>query len=101
MDQATHNKIVSFIWGIADDVLRDLFRRGKYPDVILPMCVLRRMDAVLEPTKQAVLDTKQMLDDARITDAARSAGRRSRPSLLQHLALHAARPEVARQPSAA
>ena len=68
MDQATHNKIVSFIWGIADDVLRDLFRRGKYPDVILPMCVLRRMDAVLEPTKQAVLDTKQMLDDARITE---------------------------------
>src|ERR1700756_4248736 len=42
MDQVTHNKIVSFIWGIADDVLRDLFKRGKYPDVILPMCVLRR-----------------------------------------------------------
>ena len=68
MDQATSNKIVSFIWGIADDVLRDLFRRGKYPDVILPMCVIRRMDAVLEPTKQAVLDTKKMLDDARITE---------------------------------
>ena len=68
VDQATHNRIVSFIWGIADDVLRDLFRRGKYPDVILPMCVLRRMDAVLEPTKQAVLDTKQMLDDAHITE---------------------------------
>jgi len=68
MDQATHNKIVSFIWGIADDVLRDLFRRGKYPDVILPMCVIRRMDAVLEPTKQQVLDTKKMLDDAQITE---------------------------------
>jgi len=68
MDQATHNKIVSFIWGIADDVLRDLFKRGKYPDVILPMCVLRRMDAVLEPTKQAVLETKQMLDKAGITE---------------------------------
>src|SRR5450759_1540512 len=68
MDQATHNKIVSFIWGIADDVLRDLFKRGKYPDVILPMCVLRRMDAVLEPTKKAVLDTKKMLDQARITE---------------------------------
>src|SRR6476646_6961573 len=68
MDQATHNKIVSFIWGIADDVLRDLFKRGKYPDVILPMCVLRRMDAVLEPTKKAVLETKKMLDDARITE---------------------------------
>jgi HsdM N-terminal domain len=48
VDQATHNKIVSFIWSIADDVLRDLFKRGKYPDVILPMCVIRRMDAVLE-----------------------------------------------------
>ena len=68
MDQATHNKIISFIWGIADDVLRDLFKRGKYPDVILPMCVLRRMDAVLEPTKQAVLDTRKMLDKARITE---------------------------------
>lgn len=68
MDQATHNKIVSFIWGIADDVLRDLFKRGKYPDVILPMCVIRRMDAVLEPSKQKVLETKRMLDEARITE---------------------------------
>jgi type I restriction enzyme M protein len=68
MDQATHSKIVSFIWGIADDVLRDLFKRGKYPDVILPMCVIRRIDAVLEPTKQKVLDTKKMLDEAHITE---------------------------------
>jgi type I restriction enzyme M protein len=68
MDQATHNKIVSFIWGIADDVLRDLFKRGKYPDVILPMCVLRRLDAVLEPTKKAVLETHQMLNTAGITE---------------------------------
>src|SRR4051812_6863842 len=68
MDQATHNKIVSFVWGIADDVLRDLFKRGKYPDVILPMCVIRRLDAVLEPTKKAVLDAKEMLDRAKITE---------------------------------
>jgi type I restriction enzyme M protein len=68
MDQAAHNKIVSFIWDIADDVLRDLCKRGKYPDVILPMCVLRRMDAVLEPTKKRVLETKTMLDEARITE---------------------------------
>jgi type I restriction enzyme M protein len=68
MDQASHNRIVSFVWGIADDVLRDLFRRGKYPDVILPMCVVRRMDSVLEPTKQAVLDTKMTLDQAGITE---------------------------------
>ena len=84
MDQATHNKIVSFIWGIADDVLRDLFKRGKYPDVILPMCVIRRMDAVLEPTKKAVLDTKKMLDEARHHRAARRALRRRRPGVLQH-----------------
>jgi type I restriction-modification system DNA methylase subunit len=58
VDQAAHNKIVSSIWGIADDVLRDLFKRGKYPDVILPMCVIRRMDAVLEPAKKQVLETK-------------------------------------------
>ena len=68
MDQTTHNKIVSFIWGIADDVLRDLFKRGKYPDVILPMCVIRRMDAVLEPTKKKVLETRKVLDEARITE---------------------------------
>jgi type I restriction enzyme M protein len=68
MDQATHNKIVSFLWGIADDVLRDLFKRGKYPDVILPMCVLRRLDAVLEPTQKTVVETKKMLDQAGITE---------------------------------
>ena len=48
------NWIANFIWGIADDVLRDLYTRGKYRDVILPMTVLRRLDSVLEPTKQAV-----------------------------------------------
>ena len=68
MDQAAHSKIVSFLWGIADDVLRDLFKRGKYPDVILPMCVLRRLDAVLEPTKKAVLEAKELLDAAGITE---------------------------------
>ncbi len=67
MDQATHNKIASFIWGIADDVLRDLFKRGKYPDVILPKCDIRRVDAVLEPTKTQVLETRGVLDTARIT----------------------------------
>ncbi|MCY4311593.1 MAG: type I restriction-modification system subunit M N-terminal domain-containing protein [Rhodospirillaceae bacterium] len=54
MDQASHNKIVSFIWSIADDCLRDVFVRGKYRDVILPMFVLRRLDCLLESTKQAV-----------------------------------------------
>jgi type I restriction enzyme M protein len=68
MDAGQHNKIVSFIWGIADDVLRDLYVRGKYRDVVLPMVVLRRFDAVLEPTKQAVLETKALLDKAGIND---------------------------------
>ncbi len=56
MNQAVHNKLVSFIWSIADDCLRDVYVRGKYRDVILPMVVLRRLDALLEPTKEAVLE---------------------------------------------
>jgi type I restriction enzyme M protein len=68
MDQAAHGRIVSLIWNIADDVLRDVFVRGKYRDVILPMCVLRRLDAVLAPTKDAVLAQKAFLDAAGITE---------------------------------
>jgi hypothetical protein len=60
--------IANFIWGIADDVLRDLYVRGKYRDVILPMTVLRRLDAVLEPTKQAVLAMKETLDKAKVVN---------------------------------
>jgi type I restriction-modification system DNA methylase subunit len=62
MDSAQLNWITNFIWGIADDCLRDIFVRGKYRDVILPMTVLRRLDAVLEPTKAAVLEMKAALD---------------------------------------
>jgi len=62
------NWIANFIWGIADDVLRDVYVRGKYRDVILPMTVIRRMDAVLEPTKQAVLAMKRDLDAAGIVN---------------------------------
>lgn len=57
MDHTTHNKIVSFIWSIADDCLRDVYVRGKYRDVILPMFVLRRLDCLLEPTKDAVIES--------------------------------------------
>ncbi len=60
--------MTNFIWGIADDVLRDLYVRGKYRDVILPMTVLRRLDAVLEPKKTAVIEMKAALDQARITN---------------------------------
>lgn len=56
MNHTVHNKLVSFIWSIADDCLRDVYVRGKYRDVILPMVVLRRLDALLEPTKQHVLE---------------------------------------------
>ena len=67
----THDQlgwIANYIWGIADDVLRDLYVRGKYRDVILPMTVLRRLDAVLEPTKKAVLERKAVLDEAGVTN---------------------------------
>jgi type I restriction enzyme M protein len=66
MEPTQLNWIANFIWGIADDVLRDLYVRGKYRDVILPMMVLRRIDSVLESSKQAVLDMKASLDKAGI-----------------------------------
>ena len=56
MTQASHNKLISFIWAIADDCLRDVYVRGKYRDIILPFVVLRRIDSLLEPTKDAVLE---------------------------------------------
>ncbi len=80
MDTATHNKLVAFIWSIADDCLRDVYVRGKYRDVILPMVVLRRLDVLLEPTKEAVLEevrfqTKELefteLDPAGLKDASK------------------------------
>ena len=68
MDNQIHNQIVNFIWSIADDCLRDVYVRVKYRDVILPMTVIRRLDAVLEDTKQQVLDMKAKLDAAGITN---------------------------------
>jgi len=78
MDHSVHNKLISFIWSIADDCLRDVYVRGKYRDVILPMVVLRRIDTLLEPTKEKVLaevkfQKKEMkateLDDAPLKEA--------------------------------
>ena len=78
MNHAAHNKLISFIWSIADDCLRDVYVRGKYRDVILPMVVLRRLDTLLEPTKAAVLEEVRFqreemkateLDDAPLTAA--------------------------------
>ena len=68
MKQSDLNWITGYIWGIADDVLRDLYVRGKYRDVILPMTVLRRLDAVLEESKEAVLDMKATLDEAGVVE---------------------------------
>ena len=69
MNQAVHNKSISFIWSIADDCLRDVYVRGKYRDVILPMVVLRRLDALLEPTKAAVLEELVFQrDEAKFTE---------------------------------
>ena len=68
MDNSTYNQIVSFIWGIADDCLRDIYVRGKYRDVILPMTVIRRLDAVLEDTKDEVLKMQATLDKAGIVN---------------------------------
>lgn len=69
MNTAVHNKLVSFIWSIADDCLRDVYVRGKYRDVILPMVVLRRLDALLEPTKDAVMEELVFQrDEAKFTE---------------------------------
>jgi len=78
MNTASHNKLVSFIWNIADDCLRDVYVRSKYRDVILPMVVLRRLDTLLEPNKDKVLDEVSFqkeeielteLDDVGLQDA--------------------------------
>ena len=68
MNYQLHTSLVNFIWGIADDVLRDVYVRGKYRDVILPMTVIRRLDALLEPTKTAALQMKRQLDAAGIVN---------------------------------
>ena len=66
MNQQTHNQIVSFIWSIADDCLRDIYVRGKYRDVILPMTVIRRLDAVLSETKEEVIELYKELKKNKI-----------------------------------
>ena len=62
-----HSEIVSFLWGIAD-LIRDTFKRGKYQDVILPLTVLRRLDCVLAPTKEAVLKRQGELKSKKLED---------------------------------
>lgn len=67
-DQSQIKWVADFIWNIADDRLRDVYVRGKYRDVILPFTVLRRLDAVLESTKQTVLERKRLLDSAKVAN---------------------------------
>ena len=67
-DQSQIKWISDFIWNIADDRLRDVYVRGKYRDVILPFTVLRRLDAVLEATKDAVLERKKFLDTHKVAE---------------------------------
>ena len=93
--------IAGYIWGLADDVLRDVYVRGKYRDVILPMTVLRRLDAVLEPTKQDVLKTKAFLDengidsqDAPLRQAAGQAFYNTSRFTLHHLRARAGRQQL-------
>lgn len=100
MNNEQFNKIVSFIWSIADEILRDVVVRGKYRDVILPMVVIRRLDAVLESTKEKVLTTKKKLDEQGFTnqeaflcEAAGQAFYNDSPFLLRDLT---SRPTVAK-----
>jgi type I restriction enzyme M protein len=67
MDPAQHARIVNFIWGVADDALRDVYVRGKYRDVILPLTVIRRLDALLEPTKAEVLERQKALREKKLS----------------------------------
>ena len=68
MEKANFGQIVSFLFGIANDCLVDTYDVGDYRKIILPMMVIRRFDAVLEPTKEKVLKMKEQLDAAGITD---------------------------------
>lgn len=79
MNQTSHNRLVSFIWSIADDCLRDVYVCGKYRDMILPIVVLRRLDTLLEPTKDAVLEEvrfqREDMKSTELDDAPRSMPR--------------------------
>lgn len=101
MDTPNLSWITNFIWGIADDELRDLYVRGKYRDVILPMVVIRRLDAVLEKTKQQVLEMKKLLDasgitnqDAALRQAAGQAFYNTSPFTLRDLRARASRQQL-------
>lgn len=68
MENKNFGPLVSFLFGIANDCLVDVYDVGDYRKIILPMMIIRRFDAVLEPTKKAVLEMKANLDAAGILD---------------------------------
>ena len=61
-----YNKLISFIWSVADDCLRDVYVRGKYRDVIVPMTIIRRFDSIVEPHKNKMLEYKKMAEDNKL-----------------------------------
>ena len=63
MNANDFQSMVNFIWSVADDLLRDIYVKGKYRDVILPMTILRRIDVMLEPTKERVIQTYETYKD--------------------------------------
>jgi len=65
MEANQHNLITNFLWGIADDVLRDVYVRGKYRNVILSMTVIGRLAVLLEPTKEAILKIQAQMEEYR------------------------------------
>ena len=62
MNQSQYNQLFSFLWNIANDVLVQAFEKGKYKEIIMPMLVLRRLDILLEPTKEQVLERKALFE---------------------------------------
>ena len=66
MQDTQLSQISNFIWGVVDDLLRRRLRAGQVRGRDSPHDRLRRLDAMLEPTKQKVLDEKKWLDEAGI-----------------------------------
>ena len=72
MNQSQYNQLFSFLWNIANDVLVQAFEKGKYKEIIMPMLVLRRLDILLEPTKEQVLERKTLFEQQNLPEASRN-----------------------------
>ena len=67
MNQTTYNALKSFVWGIANDCLVDVYDVGDYRKVILPMLIIRRFDAILEPFHKKVIEQKKFFESKHFT----------------------------------